>query len=80
MLKIRNDGQTHMAAINLEGCTEPELREIAAHPAIHADVQEMAKIYLESRAARLAGNIERATRLERKADQIYDIMPRALRW
>lgn len=79
-LKIRNDGQTHMRAINLEGSTDSELREIAAHPAIHADVRRMAEIYLKSRPARLAGNIALAMRLEAAADRLYDTLPNALRW
>lgn len=79
-LKIRNDGQTHMSAINLEGCTETELRAVHARPAVHADVRRMADIYLQSRAARLSGNIATAVRLEDAADRLYHTLPKSLRW
>jgi hypothetical protein len=79
-MKIRDDGQTHMSAINLEGCTETELLHVSAHPAVHADVRRMAAIYIESRKNRLAGNIGVALRLEAAADRLYDTLPKWARW
>ena len=79
-LEIRDDGQTHMGAINLEGCTATELHTVAGHPAVHADVRSMARIYILSRAHRIRGAIEQATRLEAKADRLYATLPQSLRW
>lgn len=77
---IRDDGQCHMAPINLEGCTDSGLAKIAAHPAVHADVRRMASLYIESRKARLAGDISQAQRLEDKAERLYETLPTNLRW
>lgn len=79
-MEIRNDGQSHTQAINLEGSTTSELEVIASHPAVHADVREMARLYLQSRPARLAGRIQEALALEAKADRLYETLPAHLRW
>lgn len=79
-MNIRNDGQIHTQAINLEGCTDAELSTVADHPAVHTDVRRMAQLILKARACRLAGDIVKAQRLEGTADQLYGTLPRGLRW
>lgn len=70
--------QTH--PINLEGCSDSELRAVRADPTAHTNVQRMAGLLLSSRAERLAGNIEAASNIERKFDRIYATLPEHLRW
>jgi hypothetical protein len=79
-VNIRNDGQIHMHAINLEGCTDSELQQVQDHPTVHCDVRQMAALYLTARQLRLQGEIAQAMRIEAKTDALYDTLPAALRW
>lgn len=79
-LKIRDDGQIHSTAINIEGCTDAELKEVSAHPAIHRDVRRAAELTMHARALRLEGNISRAMIIEEKVTWVHNLLPRHLRW
>lgn len=74
------DGQMQTHPINLEGCTDSELRSARRDPTVHTDVQRLAGLLLSSRAERLAGNISAASNIERKFDRIYATLPKHLQW
>lgn len=80
MIKIREDGQVHMGAINLEGCTDAELVTITAHPAPHADIKLMAAMLLRARQSRLEGRTDTAMKLEARFERLYATLPKRLKW
>jgi len=79
-LSIRDDGQIHNTAINLEGCTPEELKEVSKHPAIHRDVRQAALLSMNARALRLDGQIAQALIMEGAIERIYNLLPSHLRW
>lgn len=79
-MKIRDDGQVHDTAINVDCATLEDLGILVDHPAIHLEVKRYAAITLHSRACRLAGRIAEAMRAESKLERIYATLPENLRW
>lgn len=77
---IRTDGQIHRGALNLDCMPQADLAIAAEHPALHVDVRDYAIVRYAACTLRLAGDIEKASRLESKLERLYSALPRALRW
>lgn len=77
---VRADAQIHDMAVNVDDMNTADLRCVLHHPAIHQSVQGYAECVIEARKDRLAGNVDRALRIERKLDSLYEMLPQRLRW
>jgi hypothetical protein len=74
------NGQVQSRAINVDALSDTDLAELIAHPATHREVQRYAQLTEAARKCRVSGDIALAMRLETKAEAVYDVIPRALRW
>lgn len=77
---VRTDGQMHNLAVPLDAMTMNELAVASLHPALHIDVKVIAATLAGARAMRLDGNIVLAQKLEARADRLYAVLPKRLRW
>ena len=77
---VRDDGQSHGQAMNLDGMPDADLEIAREHPALHLDVRAYAAALLVARKERLAGNIDDAMKVERSMERLYNSMPAFLRW
>ncbi len=77
---VRNDGQAHTSAVNLDDMPTDDLKCASAHPALHELVRQYAQFVGQARTHRLNGDIALAMRVETKLDRMYDNLPQALRW
>jgi hypothetical protein len=78
--EVRNDGQIHLGAINLDDMPESDLRIAADHPALHSDVKQYAYGKCSAIAYKLDGEITKAARVEARLESIYYRMPKPCRW
>ena len=78
--EIRTDGQAHMGAVNIDAMNEDELVIATAHPALHVDVRMYAALALAARSRRLSGLIEQATRIEKRMEVQYKLIPASCKW
>jgi hypothetical protein len=66
--------------INLEGCTDDELRTYATADNVHGLYRHIAQTLLYARECRLKGLIPKAQLLEASVDIAYKRLPKRLRW
>ncbi len=78
--EIRRDGRIHQAPVNVDCMTPEELEIACSHPALHAYVQAYARVALQARELRLAGQIADALRHEDYLVTAYSQIPERLRW
>ena len=71
---------TETECMNLEGCTDSELKKLATDPAAHSSYAEIADWIVTARAYRMRGDIAAALRCERKVDYLYQQLPTNLKW
>jgi hypothetical protein len=74
------DGQMQEQAVNLESCTDEELKAHQNDPTVHSDVARMCGLLLFARKLRRSGQIDNALRIERAFDRLYEVLPTHLRW
>lgn len=80
-LNFSADGQAQRGAVNVDCLSDEELQALVAHPAVNDAVRSYGLLVQESRKERLAGRIDRASRLEDKAERLYTTaIPKHLRW
>lgn len=77
---VRNDGQAHFGAINLDCMPLRDLEIAAAHPALHSDVRAYASCAIKARTARLGGWTYLALAMECSLDRHFGNIPKRCRW
>jgi hypothetical protein len=74
-------GRVYLAPINIDALTNAELVIACEHPALHAEVKRYADLARKARNERLAGFVANASKLEARAERIYETtMPKSVRW
>lgn len=69
-----------VAPINVECLSPDEIDACVEHPAVHAEVKRCAQLVQAAYSERLAGNVDKAMRIEAKMQRVYETLPVALRW
>lgn len=69
-----------MTCINFDGMFPSDLDKHAVNPALHSMQRKYAEVKAKAMRAREAGKIPVATSLERRCENLYQSMPKALRW
>lgn len=77
---VPEDGQIHLIPLNLDSMCESDLATAMKHPALHELVRKYAQLKLVAIDCRKDGKVDDALKIERKLDNLYDILPEKTKW
>lgn len=77
---VRNDGQIHTSALNVDDMAIEDMMCAKEHPALHEDIRLYVDLRLQAHDCRVGGYVHRATSIEQKLDTMYDTLPHNLKW